>query len=80
MLTVLEVAKRLDRDPETTRRWIRCGRLPATKLGLRHRVAEDDLPCTDDDVPGPKFVATSAGKRIALRDMLQIIAESRAGR
>lgn len=48
MLTVLEVAKRVGRDPETVRRWIRSGRLPATKVGLQHMVDEDDLPAADD--------------------------------
>ncbi|MGI8574410.1 MAG: helix-turn-helix domain-containing protein [Egibacteraceae bacterium] len=44
MLTVLEVARRVRRDPETVRRWIRSGKLPATKIGLQHMVEEDDLP------------------------------------
>jgi excisionase family DNA binding protein len=44
MVTVLEAAKRLGRDPETIRRWIRSGKLPAEKIGLQHMIDEDDLP------------------------------------
>lgn len=43
MLTVPEAAKRVDRDPETIRRWIRSGRLPAKKVGTQHVIEEADL-------------------------------------
>lgn len=43
MLTVPEAARRLRRNPETVRRWIREGRLRATKVGTQHFVEEDDL-------------------------------------
>lgn len=43
MLTVPEAAKRVGRDPETVRRWIRSGKLPATKIGQQHFVDESDL-------------------------------------
>ena len=43
MLTVLEAARRLNREPETVRRWIRSGRLPARKIGTRHFIEESDL-------------------------------------
>lgn len=43
MLTVPQAAKRVDRDPETIRRWIRSGRLPARKIGTQHVIEEDDL-------------------------------------
>jgi excisionase family DNA binding protein len=43
MVTVAEVAKRLSRDPETVRRWIRAGELPAKKVGLLHLIEEGDL-------------------------------------
>lgn len=43
MLTVPEVARRLRRNPETVRRWIREGRLRATKIGTQHLVDEADL-------------------------------------
>ena len=81
MLTVLEVAKRLDRDPETIRRWIRSGKLSATKVGLQHMIDENDLPYTDDDVAGPvKYITTSSGRTVAIRDILQAIEDTRAGR
>jgi excisionase family DNA binding protein len=43
MLTVPEAAKRVDRNPETIRRWIRSGRLRATKVGTQHVIEEADL-------------------------------------
>jgi excisionase family DNA binding protein len=43
MLTVPEAARRTKRDPETVRRWIRSGRLRATKIGTQHMIDEADL-------------------------------------
>lgn len=43
MITVPEAAKRAGKDPETIRRWIRSGRLPATKVGTQHVVEAEDL-------------------------------------
>jgi len=43
MLTVPEAAKRVGRDPETVRRWIRSGKLPARKVGTQHVIEEADL-------------------------------------
>jgi len=43
MLTVPEAARRTKRDPETVRRWIRSGRLRATKVGTQHMIDEADL-------------------------------------
>ena len=43
MMTVPEVAKRIGKHPETIRRWIREGKLPATKIGTQHVIDEDDL-------------------------------------
>lgn len=42
-LTVPEAARRIGRNPETIRRWIREGRLPARKIGLQHVIEESDL-------------------------------------
>jgi len=81
MLTVLEVAKRLERNPETIRRWIRSGKLPAIKVGLQHMVEENDLPYTDADVSSErKYVTTPSGRTVAIRDILQAIEDTRAGR
>ena len=43
MLTVPEAAKRAGKDPETIRRWIRSGRLPARKVGTQHVIEEEVL-------------------------------------
>ena len=43
MLSVPEAARRTKRDPETIRRWIRSGRLKATKIGTQHMIDEGDL-------------------------------------
>jgi excisionase family DNA binding protein len=43
LITVPEAARRSGRNPETIRRWIREGRLPATKVGTQHILDEKDL-------------------------------------
>ena len=43
MITVPEAARRISRHPETIRRWIREGKLPASKVGTQHLIAEEDL-------------------------------------
>ncbi len=43
MLTVPEAARRVGRNPETVRRWIREGKLPARKIGTQHVIEEGDL-------------------------------------
>jgi excisionase family DNA binding protein len=43
MLTVPEAARRAGRNPETIRRWIREGKLPARKVGTQHMIDQDDL-------------------------------------
>ncbi len=48
MLTVPEAARRVGRNPETIRRWIREGKLRVTKVGTQHILDEADL----DDVLG----------------------------
>ncbi len=48
MITVPQAAKRVGRDPETIRRWIRAGKLRAQKVGTQHIVDEADL----DEVAG----------------------------
>jgi excisionase family DNA binding protein len=42
-LTVPEAARRTGRNPETIRRWIRAGKLPARKVGTQHIIEVRDL-------------------------------------
>lgn len=43
VLTVPQAARRTRRNPETIRRWIREGKLPARKIGSQHVIEEADL-------------------------------------
>lgn len=43
MISVPEAARLTGRNPETIRRWIREGKLPARKVGTQHFIAEEDL-------------------------------------
>jgi len=53
MLTVGEVARRLGRNPETVRRWIRDGRLAAHKVGPRYVIQKGQLQGLLEDVELP---------------------------
>ncbi len=50
MLTVPEAARRARRNPETVRRWIREGKLRASKVGTQHVIDEQDF---DAFIAGP---------------------------
>lgn len=51
MITVPEAAKRAGKDPETIRRWIRTGKLRASKVGTQHVIEESDLePLLEDEL------------------------------
>jgi excisionase family DNA binding protein len=81
MLTVPEAARRTKRDPETVRRWIRSGRLRATRIGTQHMIDEDDLArlTRDGTLPIPKsWQRTATGERMP--DVLAAIRSSRAAR
>jgi excisionase family DNA binding protein len=59
MLTVPQAAKRTGRNPETIRRWIREGKLRASKVGTQHVIEEQDLEAIQpggypDMLPLPK--------------------------
>lgn len=43
MLTVPEAARIAGRNPETIRRWIRSGKLHASKFGTQHMIDEVEL-------------------------------------
>jgi excisionase family DNA binding protein len=49
MLTVPEAARRVGRDPETVRRWIRSGKLRSQKVGTQHLIDERELDVFVDD-------------------------------
>jgi excisionase family DNA binding protein len=49
MLTVPEAARRVGRNPETVRRWIRAGRLRSQKVGTQHLIDENDLEALVND-------------------------------
>jgi excisionase family DNA binding protein len=58
MLTVPEAARRVGRNPETVRRWIRSGRLRSQRVGTQHLVDGSELDrlveaAESIDVPAP---------------------------
>lgn len=78
MLTVPEAASRLNRNPETIRRWIRAGRLRASKIGTQHMIDEHEL---DDLVAGETLPLPAGWKRTATGEpMPAIVAALRRSR
>ncbi|HAC47358.1 MAG TPA: hypothetical protein DCF65_15010 [Chloroflexi bacterium] len=81
MLTVPEAARRTKRDPETVRRWIRSGRLKATRVGTQHLIDETDL---DRLTRGSTLSLPPSWRRTAtgepMPDVLAAIRSSRTGR
>lgn len=82
MLTVPEAARRIGRNPETVRRWIREGKLRSTKVGTQHVVEERDLANLMDrdaaTVPIPReWQRTYWGD--PMPDVVAAIRRSRAG-
>jgi excisionase family DNA binding protein len=49
MITVPEAARRVGRNPETIRRWIRAGRLRSQKAGTQHLIDAEELDALSDD-------------------------------
>ncbi len=78
MVTVLEAANRLGKDPETIRRWIRTGKLPARKLGLQHMIDEQDLPLAPARELPLAWRRTATGE--AMPDTVAAVRQARAGR
>lgn len=60
-LTVPEAARRIGRNPETLRRWIREGRLAARKVGTQHVIEEQDLEAL---VSGEELAVPDAWRRM----------------
>jgi excisionase family DNA binding protein len=78
MLTVPEAARKAERDPETIRRWIRSGKLPARKVGTQHVIEEEDLEAVlaQDELPIP----ASWGQPISGRPLPSVVAILRSQR
>ena len=81
MLTVPQAARRVRRDPETIRRWIRSGRLRAQKIGTQHVIEEDDLEAIltrDEQLPLPKELRRTRDGR-PMPNVVRLIRLSRQG-
>lgn len=81
MITVPEAARRVGKDPETIRRWIRSGRLAAHKVGTQHVIEESDLEelVEDDELElPPEWQVMANGK--PMPNVVRAIRLSRAGR
>jgi len=50
MLTVSQAADRVGRTPDTIRRWIREGRLPAQRLGAKQVIEDRDVRAIEDEL------------------------------
>ena len=82
MITVPEAADRAGRDPETIRRWIRAGRLRASKVGTQHVIEEEDLEAAlgeprSEGVP-VRWRRFASGR--AAPDWVRAVDQSRRGR
>lgn len=80
-LTVPEAARRISRNPETIRRWIREGKLAASKVGTQHVIDEFDLRAmleAETGLPGPEAWATTSWGA-PMPDVVAAIRRSRVG-
>jgi len=81
MLTVPEAARRIGRHPETIRRWIREGKLRATKVGTQHVIEELALQAMVEDrdvLPLPaRWGRTITGE--PMPNAVALVRRSRAG-
>ena len=78
MVTVAEAAKIVGRDPETVRRWIRSGKLRASKVGLQHLIDEDELPVAMPDRLPVEWRETVTGE--PMPDVVAAVRRVRTGR
>ncbi|HEX5583259.1 helix-turn-helix domain-containing protein [Gaiella sp.] len=80
MLTVPEAARLAERDPETIRRWIRSGRLPARKVGTQHVIEESDLDAmlAREELPIPESWGAPMTRK-PLPSVVAILRSQRAG-
>lgn len=82
MLTVPEAARRVGKDPETVRRWIRAGRLRSQKVGTQHLIEEADLDALvlrSDRLPSPREWQTTRDGH-PMPDSVALIREVRDSR
>ena len=80
MVSVPEAARRLSLNPETIRRWIRAGKLPAHKVGTQHFIDEGDLDAVAEGRQAPlpsRWAETVTGE--PMPDWVQALRRSRAG-
>jgi excisionase family DNA binding protein len=75
-LTVPEAARRVGRDPETIRRWIRAGKLPSHKVGTQHIIDEHDL----DAVAGGPLPALDPDRTLNDRSIVLALHQGREER
>lgn len=81
MLTVPEAARRVGKNPETVRRWIRSGRLRSQRIGTQHVVDEADLKAMVSkaemaELPAEWATLPSGGP---MPDIVSFIHEARRG-
>jgi excisionase family DNA binding protein len=79
-LTVPEAARRVGRNPETIRRWIREGKLPARKVGTQHLIDEDDLIDTTRVVRAGPLPALDPDRTLDDQPILLALHQGRAER
>jgi excisionase family DNA binding protein len=81
MISVPEAARRLGKNPETVRRWIREGKLPAQQFGTQHLIDEADLDevGADQQLPMPEAWRRLPDGR-PMPNIVRAIRLSRAGR
>jgi len=81
VLTVPEAAKLIGRNPETIRRWIRDGRLPAQRVGTQHLIDEQalgEVVATPELIPSGHDASTVTGE--PMPNFLAALHRSRSGR
>ena len=78
MLTVPQAARRVRRNPETVRRWIREGRLRAHRVGTQHLIDEADLRDLTD--PGALRLPAAWRRTATGEPMPDVVAAVRSSR
>jgi len=79
-LTVPEAARRVGRNPETIRRWIRAGKLPSRRVGTQHVIDEEDLADAIRGVIAGPLPALDPDRMLSDRSILLALHQGRAER